>query len=90
MQSQCRYKVAAIGLDHRGRVIGVEHNRQRFPRKGGGLHAELRLMQRCPKSLKTILIVRLGNGGVVRPIAPCNACQTKADELGITIRTVEE
>ena len=89
-QSSCRFRVGAIGFDHRGKVIGVKYNSPRFHKRGGGQHAEQALMASSPKSLRTILIVRIGNGGALRPIHACNACQSKADELGITIRTVEE
>ena len=89
-QSSCRYRIAAIGFDYRGRVIGVKYNSPRYPHRGGGLHAEQALMQSSPKSLRTILIVRIGNGGALRPIHACKACQKKASSLGIAIRTIKD
>lgn len=88
--SSCRYRIAAIGLDFRGNVISLYTNIPRFPRRGGGIHAEMLVMRNSPKSLKTIIIIRIGNSGIVRPINPCRACAKKARELGITIRTIGE
>lgn len=87
-QSSCTYKVSAVGFDKRGDVIGTSINRSRFERKGGGVHAEMVLMARYGKNLKSILICRVGRGGELRPIDPCPMCQKKADELGIKIISV--
>lgn len=89
-QSNCRSKVAAIGIDYRGRIIASSCNSCRFDHKGGGLHAEMAVMKKAPKSLRTIIICRVGLGGDLRPINPCARCQEKADELGIKIRTLCE
>jgi len=86
--SVCRFAIAAIGLDYRGRVIGSRTNRPRFVRKGGGVHAEMSLMLSAPKSLRTIVIVRVNRKGELMPIDPCPACARKAAELGIQIRTL--
>ena len=89
-QSSCRFRVAAIGIDFRGRVIGVKHNQPSY-KKNRGLHAEANLMRSVPsKSLSTIVIVRIGAGGAIRPIKPCDACRAMADKIGVNIRTVEE
>ncbi len=89
-KSPCRYKISAIGIDHRGRVIASATNLPRFPRKGGGLHAEQRVIKNSPRSLSTIVLVRLGLLGEVRPIEPCARCKELAAKLGIKIITVEE
>ena len=88
IQSSCRYKIAAIGLDFRGKVIGVKYNTQRFYHKGGGLHAEMSLMRSSPKSLSIIILVRVNKNGKLKPIHPCKACSEKASDLGITIRSI--
>lgn len=87
-KSDCRYKVAAIGIDYRGRVIGIAHNTHRFMKLGGGNHAEVNLIRRCPKSLRTIIICRVGNSGVLRPIKACGSCQQLCKRLKIKIITI--
>lgn len=81
----CRFKVVAIGLNDRGVIIGMARNSPRFIRRGGGDHAELKLMRKSPKSLRRILILRVSNVGKLLPIQACKVCQRKADELGIKI-----
>lgn len=87
-QSECRFRISAIGINKRGEVISKSTNRQRFTRKGGGLHAEMLLMRKHKRALKTIIICRIGNGGDILPIEPCATCAEKAEELGIKIITV--
>lgn len=88
--SSCRYRIAAIGLDFRGNVISLAMNSPRFEHHGGGLHAEMAIMRGSPRSLRTIIILRIGASGIIRPIHPCLACARKAKELGISIKTIEE
>jgi tRNA(Arg) A34 adenosine deaminase TadA len=87
-QSECRYRISAIGLNKRGEVIAKTVNQHRFDRQGGGLHAEMLLMRKTGSALKTIIICRIGNSGEIRPIEPCSICAEKAAELGIKIITV--
>jgi len=47
------------------------------------------LIFRCPPSLSTILIARVGAKGDLRPIDPCDRCQKLADNRGIKIKRVE-
>lgn len=89
-KSSGRYKISAIGINYRGEIIGSAFNTPRFHRKGGGNHAELNLIKRCGKDLKTIILCRVGGFGNLLPIHPCKTCQTKADELGIKIITVDK
>lgn len=88
-QSICKYKVAAMGFDHRGRCLGMMCNAPRYSREGGSLHAELRLMRRYRNQLKSIIIVRTNNKGDLKPITPCNVCSAVAEILGITIRSIQ-
>jgi hypothetical protein len=61
----------------------------KFGRKGGGRHAERRIMSVARrKGIVRILICRVGDGGVLRPIDPCPQCQAVADKLGIAIDTI--
>lgn len=47
-------------------------------------------MRRYGKALKTIVICRVGQGGDLLPIHPCDACAANAANRGITIKTLEE
>jgi hypothetical protein len=84
-QSDCRYKVGAMGLNRRGEVVGLATNQHRFARKGGTVHAELHLMRKAGPSLRKIIICRIGTGGRILPIDPCCVCAEKAAENGIEI-----
>jgi hypothetical protein len=89
LKSICSYKIAAIGFNKRFELLCSYTNKPRFYRKGGGLHAEMELMRKHPKSVKTIIICRVGLSGNILPIHACPVCQRKADELGIKIITVK-
>lgn len=90
IQSGCNHKVAALGLNRNGVCVYRATNISRFGRRGGGIHAEMRIMSVARrKGIKTILICRVGKGGSIRPIDPCEVCAQKAKELGIRIITVE-
>jgi cytidine deaminase len=89
-QSSCTYKVSAIGLNKRGEIIYKAINKQRFYRRGGGLHAEMEVMRKAGPRLKTIILCRVGRGGDLRPIDPCPVCAKKASELSVKIITVKE
>jgi len=89
-QSPCAYRISAIGVSRRGEIIDKTFNLHRFGKKGGGIHAEMALMKRHPKALKTIIICRIGKDGCLLPIEPCDICKKKANELDIKICTVKE
>lgn len=84
MRSDCVYRVAAIGLNSRGIIIGISTNTHRLVNRGW--HAEERLMHRSPKSLSSILILRVGATGNILPIDPCKHCAKLASKRGISIR----
>jgi tRNA(Arg) A34 adenosine deaminase TadA len=88
--SICREKVSAIGLDRYGRILGVCRNDPRFERKGGGKHAEMNLMRRFDRKIKTIIICRTNASGDLLKIDPCPTCAKKAEELGIKIYSIQE
>jgi hypothetical protein len=89
-QSPCVYKVAALGFSKKGEYIANSFNKKRFVRKGGGIHCEMVLMKAHPKSIRTIIIARVGGSGDFRDIHPCSVCAAKAKELGIRIYTIKE
>jgi cytidine deaminase len=88
MQSSCHYKISAIGFNRKNEIIYKATNVHRFTRKGGGIHAEMRVMRKAGPSLSWILIVRTNNRGDILPIDPCETCAQKASELGIKIITI--
>lgn len=90
IKSSCRYKISALGFSRKGDLLGTTNNGHRFESKGGGLHAEIELIKKYGRKLKTILICRVGNGGDLLPISPCNNCKKVADKLNIKIISVKE
>ena len=89
LKSACRFKIAAMGVNHRGEVVGVTFNSPRFCRYGGGNHAEIMLMKRYGRHLETIYICRVSRTGKLLPIVACGNCKKKAEELGIKIISIE-
>lgn len=89
LKTQCKTKVVAIGYDKTGRILNIQHNKPRFSRKGGGLHAEELVMKKSGKNLHRISIMRVGRSGDVLPIEPCVKCSKLADKLGVILDTLE-
>lgn len=89
LQSASKFKIAAVGLNSKDECVVRYTNSVRFSRKGGGLHAEMRVMQ-CAhsKNIKTIIICRINKNGKFLPIQPCETCAEKALELGIKIISI--
>jgi hypothetical protein len=87
-RSPCRFKICAIGLNHRGEITNISTNGIRFNYKYGGLHAETNVMRRSNKGLKFIILLRVGERGNILPIQPCIKCKQKAKELGVKILVV--
>ena len=87
-QSLSKFRISAIGLDKRGRILGSATNKPRFNRSGGGIHAEMALLKRYRKNIAIIIICRIGNAGTVLPIEPCKTCRRVLGKLGIKITTI--
>jgi hypothetical protein len=87
-QSISRYRVSALGFNKKGELVCTSFNKPRFERKGGGTHAEMQVMRMHPKSVKVIIICRTGGKGDLLPIHACATCQSKANDLGIKIKTI--
>ena len=87
-QSICIFKVSAIAFNNKGELLGKSCCTPRFYRRGGGVHAEMKLMKQYGNNIKTIIICRVGKDGGLLPIDPCPTCARKATELGIKIITV--
>ena len=84
----CRYRVVAAGIDHNNKIISLFTNRPRLPARGH--HAEERVIFSSPKSLRKILILRVGSDGSLLPIDPCKMCRKLARERGITIESIQK
>jgi len=90
LKSRCRYRVAALGVNKKGEVIGVTFNQPRFCGEGGSLHAEISLMQKYGRKISTIYICRVNRIGGILPIHPCKRCREKSEELGIKILSITD
>ena len=88
MQSNCRYKISALGFSKKNELIDSAMNQHRWDGKGKGAHAEMILMKRNPLALRSIIICRVNQKGEFLPIDPCSKCAEKAKELGIKIYTI--
>jgi cytidine deaminase len=88
-QSQCKFKISALGFNRKGELVSSAFNISRALRKGGGFHAEqLVMMEAHKKGIKTILICRVNPNGILLPIEPCMKCRKMAEKLGIKIISV--
>jgi len=87
-KSSCKYKVAAIAFDRNGNIIGIVSNSPRFSRFGGSDHAEMKLINRYGKNIKTIIVARLLKSGNIVRIDPCKTCSKHAKKLNIIIKTI--
>ena len=87
-QSPINYRICAIGLNSKGEVLGYAHNTMGV-HKTRQLHAEEHLMKKH-RAAKTILIVRIGNSGKLRPVHPRDVCAKMAEKRGVKIVSVGE
>lgn len=92
-RSPCNYRVVALGIDNKGRHIGIKTNTPRYNmgdnvKYRNGYHAEERLIHSMPRSLSKIIIARVGKDGRFLPINPCKHCLKLATNRNITIETV--
>lgn len=88
LKTQCQSKIAAIAFDKRGTYLGICINSPRFSRKGGGIHAELLALRTFGKELKTIVLIRTGNSGILRPIECCATCAGVMRKNNIKVITI--
>ena len=100
-----KFRIAAIAFSRKGNVLGLEVNSCNSRRvsyeeyskrcitkescKFSGKHAERALMEKYGKRIASILILRVGHGGDLRAIQPCDMCKKIADKLGIRIFSVD-
>lgn len=81
-----RYRVIAVGLDYRARIISIRTNTPRLATRG--YHAEERVLHSTPRSLTRILLARVGADGRFLPIHPCANCSRLAEKRGVRIQRV--
>lgn len=84
-KSPIKYRVAAIGFNKKGEVLGMSHNTKGIHLERQ-FHAEERLMSRYP-DLTKIVIIRIGLSGELRPIDPCDVCAKMAKKRGVKIES---
>lgn len=89
-QSSCRHKVSAIGFSRKGDLIGTAINMNRIAKKGCSIHAEIALIRKFGRKLKTIVICRTNKSGDILPIRPCESCLSMANRYNINIKTVKD
>ena len=87
-QSISSYRISAIGISKNGNIIASAINRPRFDRHGGGIHAEMELLRKSGNKISTIILCRVGKGGEVKAIEPCERCQKVLDKKGIKVVTI--
>ena len=93
-QSPCSYKLSGIAFSNKGEILGMAKNdfRKDLIQEGkySGRHVERALIERYGRNIATILIMRIGKSGDIRPIDPCQHCAKLAKKMGIRIISVTE
>lgn len=87
-QSSSKYRISAIALDKNGKILATAVNQPRFSRKGGGIHAELLALRKGGPKTHSIMLCRIGNGGDLLDVNPCENCQRILDKLGIKVYSI--
>lgn len=87
-QSTCRYLVSAIGFNSKGDLLGITCNSRRIDKEGYSIHAEIAMLKRFGKKVRTIVICRVNKTGKLLPIKPCNTCQKRLDSYNINVKTI--
>lgn len=88
-----KYNIAAFAFTKKGNLLDIRYNNFRnymSHRKGAGIHAELDLIQKHGNMIDTIYIIRVGMGGDILPIQPCNICSKIAEKMNIKIIPLQE
>ena len=85
------HRVLAIGFNDKNDMIGIKSNGFGLSNsKGSGKHAERELIKRYGRKISKIVIIRIGRGGAILPIDPCETCLKVANKLGIKIESFDE
>lgn len=90
--SPSQYHLSVAAFDKKGDLLGVVSNsfrRDRLPAlRFSGAHAEMRAVHRWGPKIKTMILMRVGNGGAVRPIECCEKCAAVMKKMGIKVISV--
>lgn len=84
--TECRYRVVAVGVDGRNRIIGLKTNTPRLQLRG--YHAEERILFSSPPTLRRILLARVNVRGEFLPIDPCAQCLRLAQKRNVLIQPI--
>jgi len=102
---QLKFRIAAFAFSKKGNFLGSAVNsisswityegyQSRCETgetcKHSGRHAERILIEKYGKRISTILILRIGHSGNLRPISPCAMCSKIAKKLGIKIMSLQD
>jgi len=79
------HTVVAACENANGTLMHITTNAPRLFKRGGGIHAEVRVLRRAPKSVRTVYIARFGKSGNPLPIEPCESCARLARKLGVRV-----
>jgi hypothetical protein len=88
-----KYKICAIAFSKRNNLLGIEMNGHRpfeSVRRGGGDHAETKLIKKFGRRIDRIYIMRVGKTCDALPIHACENCSKVADKYGIKIIPLHE
>jgi len=93
-QSRCHYAVSAIGFDKHGKIVAVARNTPRsypkFNKPGGNIHAELAVLRKGGKRIRSIVLCRVGKSGELKRIDPCKSCMRVLNKNEIKVLTLSE
>jgi len=92
-QSKSAYRIGACAISKKGDVLGFRVNspcrkNANIAGKYTGQHAEAALIAQYGENIKTIIILRIGLGGEIRPIEPCPKCAKLAKKYNIKIISI--
>lgn len=97
MKAKCaagpsQYHLSVAAFDKKGDLLGVVSNSFRRdlipPLKYSGAHAEMRALHRWGPKIKTMLLMRIGNGGDILPIDCCPKCAAVIRKMGIKVLSI--
>ncbi len=86
------YRVVCAAYNKRGELLGITTNsfrRDPIPlAKYSNCHCEMKALHRWGGSIKSMVIMRIGHGGDIRPIECCPKCEAVLKKCGIKVFTI--
>ena len=86
--------MAGVAFNKKGEILGIVSNGLRAdnvkPGKYCGDHVEKKLIARYGTLVSRIVLMRIGRGGAILPIEPCEKCRKLLEKYGISVSTVKE